>query len=454
MIRQGEDDDAIVEALLALDPEHAIAQHIAEQKKEARAYVERQVRQIREKVEAEEAKALTDAEARVAAINEEYALVLAGDKHAMMKFEDKSFRLLKPAAFVAWFKNHPPVKIIDKYVPVADYWLAHPRRRSYEGIEFEPRGGRRGYYNLFRGFAVEPKRGSCVKFLAHIRKNVAKGDKATYRWIMGWFAAIFQQPTVKMETAVVLRGGQGVGKTKVGEVIGSLLGDHYVLVSSSRYVTGQFNSHMKSLLLLHADEAFWAGDKAAEGKLRDLVSGDEHLIEYKGIDQIRVTNLIRLLVTGNDAWQVPAAFGERRFAVFDVGDAHKEDHAYFAAIDKEMDNGGREALLHYFLNFPLASVNLRKIPETAALLEQKIASMSPEQSWWFETLRKGELPPARGGKERGGKERGGREQVEREAKFVHETLHLRQLHRACRSTGGSEEGDRDSNWLVFDKARP
>src|SRR4051812_31766036 len=77
-IRQGKDDVAIVEALLTLEPAHAISQHIAEQHEEPRIYVERQVRQIREKVEAEEAKALTDAEARLAAINEEYAFVLAG----------------------------------------------------------------------------------------------------------------------------------------------------------------------------------------------------------------------------------------------------------------------------------------------------------------------------------------------------------------------------------------
>ena len=137
----------------------------------------------------------------------------------------------------------------------------------------------------------------------------------------------------------------GVGKTKVGQVVGSLLGDHYALVSSPRYVTGQFNAHMKALLLLHADEAFWAGDKTAEGRLKDLVTGDAHFIEHKGLDPIRVKNYVRLYVTGNEDWQIPAGFGERRFAVLDVGKDHMQDTAYFAAIDAEMDNGGREALL-------------------------------------------------------------------------------------------------------------
>ena len=71
---------------------------------------------------------------------------------------------------------------------------------------------------------------------------------------------------------------------------------------------------------------------------------------------------------------------------------HEKDHAYFAAIDHEMDNGGREALLHYLFNFDLSTVNLRTIPKTAALLEQQISSLTAEQSWWLDTLMRGELP--------------------------------------------------------------
>lgn len=69
-----------------------------------------------------------------------------------------------------------------------------------------------------------------------------------------------------------------------------------------------------------------------------------------------------------------------------------QNNAYFAAIEAEADNGGREALLDYLLNFDLKSVNLRKIPLTEALLDQKILSMTAEQKWWFDVLSSGELP--------------------------------------------------------------
>ena len=58
-----------------------------------------------------------------------------------------------------------------------------------------------------------------------------------------------------------------------------------------------------------------------------------------------------------------------------------QDKPYFAAIDEETKNGGREAMMHYLLNFDLSQVDLRSIPKTAALLDQQIESLTPEQSW-------------------------------------------------------------------------
>ena len=49
------------------------------------------------------------------------------------------------------------------------------------------------------------------------------------------------------------------------------------------------------------------------------------------------------------AWLVPAGFGERRFAVLDIGEDRMQDIAYFAAIDAEMDSGreGSCAMLQF-----------------------------------------------------------------------------------------------------------
>lgn len=378
MVGGGCTDDQI--ELVFLDARHPISAHVLEQAQPPQ-YLARQIAKARK----------TAVDPDVARLNETYALVMVGDKTAIIRTSAEGAPLMTITAFEQWHANRF-VQRGKKRVPLAKYWMTHPQRRSYEGLVFAPGREMSNYFNLWRGFSVGPRPGDCSKFLAHLRDNVCRGDEELFSWVVGWFAHIVQYPDKKVGTALVLRGKQGTGKTKVGEVFGSLLGEHYTLVSDPRFVTGRFNSHLVSNLLLHCDESFWAGDHAAEGRLKDLITGDHQMIEYKGKEPIRVRNYLRLLVTGNPDWLVPAAFEERRFAVLEVGEHHMQDTEYFAAIDDEMDNGGREALLDYLMRFDLEKVDLRKIPKTAALLDQKLSSLDPEKGWWLDVLVRGELP--------------------------------------------------------------
>jgi hypothetical protein len=302
------------------------------------------------------------------------------------------FTLLSVASFKVWVAKEPPVQIGKRSVPIAQYWLEHPAQRRFNGIVFEPDQEWPNYFNLWKGFAVEPKMGDCSKFLAHIKDNVCHGDVTNFMWIMAWWAAIFQKPREKTGTSVVLKGHEGTGKTIIGKWFGYLLGKHYQLVSKDRYVTGKFNSHMKALLVLHADEGFFAGDHASASSIKDLITGDEHLIEYKGLEAFTVRNFVRLLISGNENWVVPVGMEGRRMAVFEMSKARMQDTEYFAAIDAEMENGGAEALLHHLLAMYISGINLRSVPKTTALLDQKLASMTSEQGWWIDVLQRGQLP--------------------------------------------------------------
>ena len=359
----------------------AIGDHIRDQSKPEK-YLKRQIARARELAAGPDVREL----------NKTYATAVAGGRPVILVEEPGEPVELWPVQTFEHVMRGRFVMRGETKVSLAKHWLDSPQRRQYRGVEFAPEHARAGYYNLWKGFAVKPKAGDCSKFLAHLRDNVCQGDEELFAWLIGWFAHIVQKPSEKIGTALVLRGKQGVGKSIVGNVIGSLLGSHYVAVADPRYITGRFNSHLAACLLLQAEESFWAGDHTAEGKLKDLITGDRHLVEYKGREPIELPNFVRLLVTGNHDWLVPAGPEERRFAVIDVGDAHKQDHAYFRAIVDEMNNGGREALLDHLLQFDLSKINLRKIPKTTALLDQKIESLSAERAWWLETLMNGMLP--------------------------------------------------------------
>lgn len=379
-------DDELIRRIF-LDIKFPIAAHVLDQSRPD-AYLDKQIATARDLV----------LDPDVARINKRYALILVGDKALILK-EDvtpegrPTFGFIAVGSFLQWFSNqHVLLKDSEKPVQLGAHWLRHPQRRQYERIVFAPGLDVPGSLNLWRGFAVQPTPGDCSLFLDHIRQNVCKGDEDLFRWVLGWFADIVQRPASKCGTSLVLRGKEGTGKTKVGEIFGSLFGDHYLAVSDPRYVTGRFNSHMTSTLMLHCEEAFWAGDHAGESKLKDLITGTHHLIEFKGKEPIRVRNYIRLFVTGNPDWVVPVSLEGRRFAVLEISEARMRDSNYFAAIDHQMNNGGREALLQYLMDFDLGQVDLRSVPKTAALLEQKIASLTAEQGWWLDLLTKGALP--------------------------------------------------------------
>jgi hypothetical protein len=343
-----------------------------------------------------------------ALINEEHALVLLGAKALIVKernagpFENR-IQFLTLDAFHAWFSNQftqiitPDTKI--KTMTWSRAWLAHPNRRQYEGVEFFPNPdgavGTPNYLNLWRGFSVEAaESGSYSVFKDHVFNNVCNGNPETFKFVWGWFAHLVQRPRERLGTAIVIRGGMGTGKTKVGEVFGSLISDHFFQVDDSRYVTGQFNAHMAKCLLLQAEEAVWAGDKQAEGRLKGLITSDYQMIEAKGIDPIKVKNYVRLLMTSNEDWVVPAGKEERRFCVLDINPRCTQNHEYFGEMQDELDKGGRSRLLLDLLAFDLSKVDLRRVPKTSALLEQKLRSLDPVESWWFGRLMEG--VPAQG----------------------------------------------------------
>jgi len=334
----------------------------------------------------------TSHDALVEEMNERYAIVCVGNNVRIMDtsrdetifLRQEDFRLLLSSRYVEEGARR---------VPLMDIWLRSPKRRQYDRIVFEPGvQDTSPSFNWWRGWGVESRMGDCSKFLAHVRDNICEGDENLCQWVLAWFAQIFQDPKKKPGTAIALRGRQGTGKTIVGQVIGKLLGRSYTSVASSHRVTGQFNAHMERCLLLHADEAIWAGDLKSEGVLKNLVTNGVHHIERKGIDSIEVPNYVRLLLTSNSDWVVPAGPEERRFCVIDVGEQRMQDKTYFGELMTQMDNGGYEALLFHLLDLDYSGVDLRTIPQTRALFEQKMATLTPEQAWWLDILDNAVLP--------------------------------------------------------------
>jgi hypothetical protein len=187
-------------------------------------------------------------------------------------------------------------------------------------------------------------------------------------------ANAIQHPGSRCEVAIVLRGKEGTGKGICARYFGELFGGHYRHVSQTKHLTGAFNAHLLATTVLFADEAFFAGDRSHEGILKALITEPELLIEPKGVDAFVIPNSLHIIMSSNNDWVVPASAEARRFVVFDVDPEHMQDHKYFQAIADQMTNGGSAALMHMLLHRDLGDFNVRAIPQTDALAEQKAHS--------------------------------------------------------------------------------
>ena len=332
-------------------------------------------------------------------LNQKHAVIMIGGKCVVLNetfdhtFNRPDITFSSPVDFKNFYANKL-ISIEDgdgnlKTVPIGKHWFSHSRRRQYNGITFVPLKETPGQYNLWRGFSVKPIKGDCSLYLEHLKKNIAQEDEEVYNYLIAWEADAVQNPAKRPGTSIVLRGKQGTGKGVAISEFGKLFGPHFIQVHHSKHLVGNFNAHLKDILLVSADEAFWAGDKSAEGVLKAMVTEEYMQIEPKGKDTFRIKNYIRLMISSNNEWVVPAGLEERRFFVIDVSDKHEQDREYFRKVVDQMDNGGREALLYYLQHYDLSGVDLGSFPMTTALYETKIHSMTPLQKFWFKKLEAG-----------------------------------------------------------------
>ena len=284
---------------------------------------------------------------------------------------------------------------VNKRRPLLDYWLQHADRPTAIGFTIDPAGGLfvEGRLNLWQDFSVKPKEGDWSLLRKHILDVICGGNKDHASYLLRYLAYKFQNPTTQSEVIIVLRGKQGTGKGRLATLLCELFGAHGLQISDRRHLVGNFNAHLLQTCFLFADEAFWAGDKQAEGTLKRMATEPTLMYEPKGLDAFSGPNRLTVMMASNEKWVVPAAEDDRRFVVFDVSDVHQRDSAYFGALGKELDSGGREAFLYAMLNKDLQDWHPREdMPVTQALYEQKAESADPLVHWLGNILEEGMLP--------------------------------------------------------------
>lgn len=324
----------------------------------------------------------------VSEINEQYALVVMGNKVVVAKKHNNgAYSFLSVQSFISLLGNKYKIVTSDsgkiKHIDHSRIWMSNANRRTYtNGIGFAPEQDLGEHkLNMWTGFGYEriPYDLKIIKPLIDYINGLAT-DKEEQAYLMGWIARGFQKPHLPAEVAIVLRGDKGVGKGTLGKILCRLWGDrHSLTITSAIHLTGNFNAHFDNKAFMVSDEALYHGDKKGEAVLKALITEPTLNIERKGFDVIQNKNCMKLIINANDEWVIPSSRDERRFFCLHVVDKHEtktaKDNSFNHVYELHDDSRAMGMLIDYLLSYDITDFNNRLYPETSENNSQRALSM-------------------------------------------------------------------------------
>jgi hypothetical protein len=352
----------------------------------------------------------------LAELNRDNCVVLDGGKTWVMRFEEVEHAaggeryLLRMPTFLSfqafrdfYLNRHISIaargrrgEMTTVDIDIGSWWLSHSQRRQYDGLVFHPGGERviAGKLNLWTGWGVEPKHGDWSLMRKHIFDVLANGDQTLFDYIINWSAFAVQHPELQAEAALTFLGGEGTGRGTFAKALCRIFGQHALHISSSDHLTGRFTGHLRQCCFLFADESYAPNDRAAEGRLKRMITEDTITIEAKRKDPREESNRLKVILASNHDWVVPAGAHARRFVVEKVAETYRQKPEWFGPLYQQMHAGGYAAMLYDLQRHKLGDFHPRQIVRTEALAEQQARSLSAEDTWWLELLKTGVLEGA------------------------------------------------------------
>lgn len=268
-----------------------------------------------------------------------------------------------------------------------------------EQIGFDPMGADKDVVlNTWRGWPMQPKQGKC-DLLLELLDYLCSGEGPRpdlVRWVLCWMAYPLQHPGAKMQSAIILHGKQGTGKSTIFKVLAEIYGHkhpyrNYSVILDQKALEAKYNSDWDSKLYVLAEEVINSSDKwQLKNELKELVTGDSIRIEKKFLDAYYQTNRCNMVFLSNEDAPLPLDNGDRRHCVIWTPPPVGLD--YYTDVRAEIESGGVEAFYHYLMALDLGDFKpWARPPMTEAKQALIDASMSSEDEFFKEWI-EGETP--------------------------------------------------------------
>ena len=238
------------------------------------------------------------------------------------------------------------------YASAFTFWTGHAARHLYRRVAFTNQPLASDTLNLFRGLGVEPKAGDCSRIIRHVSEVICSGNAAAGDAMLKLLAWQLQNIGKPSRIVVVLKSKkQQAGKgVLLGEVMGKIYGPSGFTAAATDQILGRFNAAIRGRAFIFLDEVLFAGDRKAADGVKSLSTATVIGIEEKGLPIVQCPIAANLWLASNHDNAAHIEEHDARYWCLDVSPHRVGDTAYFAALMREIESGGREAFAHYLLN--------------------------------------------------------------------------------------------------------
>lgn len=184
-------------------------------------------------------------------------------------------------------------------------------------------------------------------------------------YVMDWMSWIIQNPTKRVNYALLVRGAQGTGKSTLGALMTAMLGSSNTYTVSNGVLNGRFSSWAEGHILKIIEEVFDKSDRySIIEKQKEYITNEVFEVEGKNEKPRMVVNTSSKIMFTNHMDALPLDDNQRRYLVVSTGAESYEDmdrvygnaeerNAFFSSVYSAIENHPR-AIKRFFMEWKIS----------------------------------------------------------------------------------------------------
>lgn len=247
--------------------------------------------------------------------------------------------------------------------------------------------------NIWTKPELVPIEGDVIPFIDHL-DYVLDSNLQLVAYVLDFMAHLVQRPAVKVKVTVLIIGDPGIGKSMIGEMLCTLVGEKNTTAVEESDLISPFNEWMDGVQLVLVNELMTVDKRAAMTRLKSYITDPWLRINRKNVPTYRYRNRANFFMCSNYEDAARIEKGDRRYLIW-ISRAKPRDKAYYANLRGWFDRGGAEHLLHFLVSRDLSRFDPHTAPPMTIGKQQAIDdSREPIMAYFQDAFDSG-APPFR-----------------------------------------------------------